>query len=131
MKEKIIKNDSTYYYLGQSHDFEYLYLKELDNVYQLALCEDDITETNKPIFHFDPLDGYNLYTHDKITREFDEPILEDDEMHKLCDLLEIVFIANKALNLHTEFKKFDDTDQQDYYKQIIKNTKEEIDSLLS
>ena len=52
-------------------------------------------------------------------------------MHKLCDLLEIVFIANNSLKLHTEFKKFFDTDQQDYYKQIIKNTKEEIDALLS
>ena len=131
MKEKIIKNNNTYYYLGQSHDYEYLYLKELDNVYQLSLCEDNIKKTNKPIFHFDPLDGYNLYTYDILVDQFDEPILNDKNMHKLCDLLEIVFIANNSLKLHTEFKKFFDTDQQDYYKQIIKNTKEEIDALLS
>lgn len=131
MKEKIIKNNNIYYYLGQSHDFEYLYLKELDNVYQLAMCEDNIKKTDKPIFHFDPLDGYNLYTYDILIDQFDEPILNDKNMHKLCDLLEIVFIANNSLKLHTEFKKFFDTDQQDYYKQIIKNTKEEIDALLS
>ena len=131
MKERIIKNNNTYYYLGQSHDFEYLYLKELDNVYQLAMCEDNIKKTDKPIFHFDPLDGYNLYTYDILIDQFDEPILNDKNMHKLCDLLEIVFIANNSLKLHTEFKKFFDTDQQDYYKQIIKNTKEEIDALLS
>lgn len=131
MKERIIKNNNTYYYLGQSHDFEYLYLKELDNVYQLAMCEDNIKKTDKPIFHFDPLDGYNLYTYDILVDQFDEPILNDKNMHKLCDLLEIVFIANNSLKLHTEFKKFFDTDQQDYYKQIIKNTKEEIDALLS
>lgn len=131
MKEKIIKNNNTYYYLGQSHDFEYLYLKELDNVYQLAMCEDNIKKTNKPIFHFDPLDGYNIYTYDMLVDQFDEPILNDKKMHKLCDLLEIVFIANNTLKLHTEFKKFFDTDQQDYYKQIIKSTKEEINALLS
>lgn len=131
MKEKIIKNNNTYYYLGQSHDFEYLYLKELDNVYQLAMCEDNIKKTNKPIFHFDPLDGYNLYTYDILVDQFDEPILNDKKMHKLCDLLEIIFIANNSLKLHTEFKKFFDIDQQDYYKQIIKCTKEEIDALLS
>lgn len=131
MKEKIIKNNNTYYYLGQSHDFEYLYLKELDNVYQLAMCEDNIKKTNKPIFHFDPLDGYNIYTYDMLVDQFDEPILNDKKMHKLCDLLEIVFITNNTLKLHTEFKKFFDTDQQDYYKQIIKCTKEEIDALLS
>ena len=131
MKERIIKNNNTYYYLGQSHDFEYLYLKELDNVYQLAMCEDNIKKTDKPIFHFDPLDGYNLYTYNILVDQFDEPILNDKNMHKLCDLLEIVFIANNSLKLHTEFKKFFDTDQQDYYKQIIKNTKEEIDALLS
>ena len=131
MKEKIIKNNNTYYYLGQSHDFEYLYLKELDNVYQLAMCEDNIKKTNKPIFHFDPLDGYNLYTYDILVDQFDEPILNDKKMHKLCDLLEIVFIANNSLKLHTEFKKFFDIDQQDYYKQIIKSTKEKIDELLS
>lgn len=131
MKERIIKNNNTYYYLGQSHNFEYLYLKELDNVYQLAMCEDNIKKTDKPIFHFDPLDGYNLYTYDILVDQFDEPILNDKNMHKLCDLLEIVFIANNSLKLHTEFKKFFDTDQQDYYKQIIKNTKEEIDALLS
>lgn len=131
MKEKIIKNNNTYYYLGQSHDFEYLYLKELDNVYQLAMCEDNIKKTNKPIFHFDPLDGYNLYTYDMLVDQFDEPILNDKKMHKLCDLLEIVFIANNSLKLHTEFKKFFDIDQQDYYKQIIKSTKEKIDELLS
>lgn len=131
MKEKIIKNNNTYYYLGQSHDFEYLYLKELDNVYQLAMCEDNIKKTNKPIFHFDPLDGYNIYTYDMLVDQFDEPILNDKKMHKLCDLLEIVFIANNTLKLHTEFKKFFDTDHQDYYKQIIKSTKEEIDALLS
>ena len=108
MKERIIKNNNTYYYLGQSHDFEYLYLKELDNVYQLAMCEDNIKKTDKPIFHFDPLDGYNLYTYENIINEFDEPALKDKDLHKLCDLLEIVFIANKALNLHTEFKKFFD-----------------------
>ena len=100
MKEKIIKNNNTYYYLGQSHDFEYLYLKELDNVYQLAMCEDNIKKTNKPIFHFAPLEGYNIYTYDILVDQFDEPILND-------------------------------TDQQDYYKQIIKSTKEEIDALLS
>lgn len=121
MKEKIIKNNNTYYYLGQSHDFEYLYLKELDNVYQLAMCEDNIKKTNKPIFHFDPLDGYNLYTYDMLVDQCDEPILNDKKMHKLCDLLEIVFIANNSLKLHTEFKKFFDIDQQDYYKQIIKS----------
>ena len=131
MKEKIIKNNNTYYYLGQSHDDDCLYLKESDNVYQLAMCEDDIKKTKRPIFHFDPLDGYNLYTYGNIIKEFDEPILEDDEMHKLCDLLEIVFTANKALILHTEFKEFTDIDQQDYYKYIIKSTKEEIDTLLS
>ena len=131
MKERIIKNNNTYYYLGQSHDFEQLYLKELDNVYQLAMCEDNIKKTNKPIFHFDPLDGYNIYTYDILVDQFDEPILNDKNMHKLCDLLEIVFIANNTLKLHTEFKKFFDTDQQDYYKQIIKSTKEEIDALLS
>lgn len=131
MKEKIIKNNNTYYYLGQSHDFEYLYLKELDNVYQLAMCEDNIKKTNKPIFHFAPLEGYNIYTYDILVDQFDEPILNDKNMHKLCDLLEIVFIANNSLKLHTEFKKFFDTNQQDYYKQIIKNTKEEIDALLS
>lgn len=131
MKEKIIKNNNTYYYLGQSHDFEYLYLKELDNVYQLAMCEDNIKKTNKPIFHFAPLEGYNIYTYDILVDQFDEPILNDKKMHKLCDLLEIVFIANNSLKLHTEFKKFFDTDQQDYYKQIIKSTKEEIDALLS
>ena len=131
MKEKIIKNNNTYYYLGQSHDFEYLYLKELDNVYQLAMCEDNIKKTNKPIFHFAPLEGYNIYTYDILVDQFDEPILNDKKMHKICDLLEIVFIANNSLKLHTEFKKFFDTDQQDYYKQIIKSTKEEIDALLS
>ena len=123
MKEKIIKNDNIYYYLGQSHDDDYLYLKELDNVYQLVMLEDDITETKKPIFHFDPLDGYNLYIYENIIKEFNEPILEDSEMHKLCDLLEIVFTANKALILHTEFKEFTDIDQQDYYKYIIKSKK--------
>ena len=106
-------------------------MKELDNVYQLAMCEDNIKKTNKPIFHFDPLDGYNIYTYDILVDQFDEPILNDKNMHKLCDLLEIVFIANNTLKLHTEFKKFFDTDQQDYYKQIIKSTKEEIDALLS
>lgn len=131
MKEKIIKNNNTYYYLGQSHDFEYLYLKELDNVYQLAMCEDNIKKTNKPIFHFDPLDGYNIYTYDMLVDQFDESILNDKKMHKLCDLLEIIFIANNSLKLHTEFKKFFDIDQQDYYKQIIKCTKEGIDALLS
>lgn len=131
MKERIIKNNNTYYYLGQSHDFEYLYLKELDNVYQLAMCEDNIKKTDKPIFHFDPLDGYNLYTYNILVDQFDEPILNNKKMHKLCDLLEIIFIANNTLKLHTEFKKFFDTDQQDYYKQIIKSTKEEIDALLS
>lgn len=131
MKERIIKNNNTYYYLGQSHDFEYLYLKELDNVYQLAMCEDNIKKTDKPIFHFDPLDGYNLYTYNILVDQFDEPILNNKKMHKLCDLLEIIFIANNTLKLHTEFKKFFDTDQQDYYKQIIKSTKEEIDELLS
>ena len=131
MKEKIIKNNNIYYYLGQSHDDDYLYLKELDNVYQLAMCEDNIKKTDKPIFHFDPLDGYNLYTYNILIDQFDEPILNDKKMHKLCDLLEIVFIANNSLKLHTEFKKFYDVDQQDYYKEIIKNTKEEIDTLLS
>ena len=131
MKEKIIKNNNVYYYLGQSHDFEYLYLKELDNVYQLAMCEDNIKKTNKPIFHFDPLDGYNIYTYDMLVDQFDEPILNYKKMHKLCDLLEIVFTSNKALILHTEFKDFTDIDQQDYYKQIIKSTKEKIDALLS
>lgn len=131
MKERIIKNNNTYYYLGQSHDFEYLYLKELDNVYQLAMYEDNIKKTDKPIFHFDPLDGYNLYTYNILIDQFDEPILNNKKMHKLCDLLEIIFIANNTLKLHTEFKKFFDTDQQDYYKQIIKSTKEEIDALLS
>lgn len=95
------------------------------------MCEDNIKKTNKPIFHFDPLDGYNIYTYDILVDQFDEPILNDKNMHKLCDLLEIVFIANNTLKLHTEFKKFFDTDQQDYYKQIIKSTKEEIDALLS
>ena len=126
MKEKIIKNNNIYYYLGQSHDFEYLYLKELDNVYQLAMCEDNIKKTNKPIFHFDPLDGYNLYTYDILVDQFDEPILNDKN-----DLLEIIFTSNKALILHTEFKDFTDIDQQNYYKHIIKSTKEEIDALLS
>ena len=131
MKEKIIKNDNVYQYLGQNHDYEYLYLKELDDTYQLALSETDIKEGNSPIFHLDSLNGYNLYTCDLFIKEFNEDTLEDNDFHKLCDLLEIIFIANNSLKLHTEFKKFFDIDQQDYYKQIIKCTKEEIDALLS
>ena len=131
MKEKIIKNDNVYYYLGQNHDYEYLYLKELDDTYQLALSETDIKEGNSPIFHLDSLNGYNLYTYDLFIKEFNEDTLEDNDFHKLCDLLEIIFITNNSLKLHTEFKKFFDIDQQDYYKQIIKCTKEEIDALLS
>ena len=41
------------------------------------MCEDNIKKTNKPIFHFDPLDGYNIYTYDILIDQFDEPILNN------------------------------------------------------
>lgn len=129
---KITKNKKIHYYLGQSHDDEGLYLVKFGKVYQVALCSSDIEEKDAKVFYFDPKDGYDLYTYDKLKELFDDDSrLSDNKLRKLCKLLKITFVGNAAIEINKKLGDYRDETIEGYYKILIANTEDDIDYLLS
>lgn len=103
---KITKNRKVHYYLGQSHDDEALYLVKFGKIYQLGLCPSDIEEKDAKVFYFDPKDGYDLYTYDKLKELFDDDSrLSDNKLRKLCKLLKIIFVSNVAIKINKKTRR--------------------------
>lgn len=129
---KITKNKRVHYYLGQSHDDETLYLVKFGKVYQLGLCPSDIEEKDAKVFYFDPKDGYDLYTYDKLKGLFDEESrLSDNKLRKLCKLLKIIFVGNAAIEINKKLGDYRDETIEGYYEILIADIEDDIDYLLS
>lgn len=129
---KITKNKRVHYYLGQSHDDEALYLVKFRKVYQLGLCPSNIEEKDAKVFYFDPKDGYDLYTYDKLKELFDdESRLSDNKLRKLCKLLKIIFVGNAAIEVNKKLGDYRDETIEGYYGILMADTEDAIDYLLS